>query len=110
MVDENVKVCLMYDLDYLKHFDLEMIKGRGSAICGPSYSFAQPCCLAHLVCMDKAARVGVLSSFFIILKTRSSCVPVFMDCTFELLLLEWSISHVCRANTLQVNTYHPPRN
>ena len=40
------------------------------------------------VCIDKAAKASVLFPPSIMLRIRSSYVPVFNDCAFELLLLE----------------------
>lgn len=59
---------------------------------------------SKFVCKEKAARVSVLSSLSIILRIRSSYVPVFIDCTFALLLLEYfSLLKAAHVQLLSLN-------
>ena len=91
-IHENVKVCLMCDLDYILHWHLERTRCRGQADGGFFHSSRTASSSSTFVCMDKAARVGVQSLLPIILRIRSSYVPVLIDCTFGLLLLKWLLA------------------
>ena len=81
-MDENVKVCLMCDLEYILRLHLERTRCRGQADGGFFYSSRTASSSSTFVCMDKAAKVSVQSLLSIIMRIRSSYVPVFIDCTF----------------------------